>query len=287
MRIVVNPKAGHGRFSRHRKRLQRALDEKGIAAEFVETLRPGHATDIAREAMAEGLSRLVVMGGDGTISEVANGLAKSDVALGIVPSGTGNDVARTFGLPIGDPVQALERILSGSPRQIDLGYDGKRYFLSVLGVGFPTKVAMTANSFTHLRGPLAFFFATYRELLRMRAVPMSFKLDDRLVEMNCTSVMVQNTRFTGGGLMIAPHASTDDGFLDVVLVDDIGRLSLMVNFPKVYLGRHLAHPSFYSYRVKTIEIMAPGNLEMITDGDFSGLTPARVEVVEKALTLIV
>lgn len=87
--------------------------------------------------------------------------------------------------------------------------------------------------------------------------------------------------------MIAPEASTDDGFLDVVLVDDIGRLNLMVNFPKVYLGRHLEHPSFYSYRVKTIEIMSPGNLEMITDGDLSGLTPARVEVVEKALTLIV
>lgn len=181
------------------------------------------------------------MGGDGTIGEVANALIGTDVELAVISMGTGNDIARSLGLPLNDLSASLIMAFEGEARPVDMGRERDRAFLSVLGLGFPAVVAAEANRFTWLKGPPAFFAAVYKAVHRLRAVPLVIELDDLTLDMECAAVMIQNTPYTGGGLLMAPGARVDDGLLDVVVVDDIGKKDLMVNFPKVYSGRHLEH----------------------------------------------
>lgn len=139
----------------------------------------------------------------------------------------------------------------------------------------------------HLKGSPAFFVAVYKALHQMRPVPVRIQLDDRSMDVKCTSIMIQNTPYTGGGLLMAPEAKMDDGLLDVVIVDDIGRFDLMVNFPKAYKGRHLLHPSFSVYKARSVRIESTERLPKMLDGDSAGTLPAHATVREKALKVIV
>lgn len=286
MRIIANPRAGHGRGNRNLERLRDVIRRRGLDCVPVATERPGHATEIARAAAEAGEPRIAVLGGDGTISEVVNGLVGSSTALGIVPMGTGNDVARSLGIPRGDLAAALELALEGEPRPIDVGRERDRHFVSVLGLGFPSIVAAEANAIGWLRGSPAFFVAVYKALHRLRAVPLSIDLDDKTIETDCVAVMVQNTPYTGGGLRMAPDAEVDDGALDVVIVDDIGKLDLMVNFPKAYAGRHFEHPSFSVHRTRRVRVRSGERLPKMFDGDLCGETPVEADVVPGGIRVV-
>lgn len=287
MKVIVNPVAGHGRSPRFLSELKSCLQARGLKWDFFETNRPGHARELAEEMVRQGSNRLVVMGGDGTISEVMNGILGSDLELGVISVGTGNDVARSLGLPVNKPEKALDIILNGRVLLMDVGCEGNRHFLSLLGVGFPVIVAEEANRMKHLKGPPAFFIAVYKALYKMRATAVHLQLDGRRLDVKCTSIMVQNTPYTGGGLLMAPDARMDDGLLDVVIVEDIGKFDLMVNFPKVYKGTHFSHPSFSVYRARNIKIESEEKLPKMVDGDAAGNLPAFITVREKALKVIV
>ncbi len=287
MRVIVNPMSGRGRGRSWFSRLVAATSVQGLECDFHLTEGPGHATVLAAEAAWSGAEAVIAVGGDGTHSEVAHALVGSDTCLGIVAIGTGNDLARTLGLPLGDPAVALEIIKARKTRRIDVGRDCDRYFVSLLGVGFPAEVAAEAGRFRRLSGAAAFSAGVYRALHRMRVFPVELSLDGKVRQVAATSILVQNTPFTGGGLAIAPGASVDDGLLDIIVVDDIGRLSLMWNFPKVYRGRHLTHPHFRAYRCRTVEITSTEKVRKTLDGDPFGVTPARVTVSPRALKVIV
>ena len=179
MMVIANPRAGHGRGERSIRRLRDAIRRRGYDCTVVPTEHPGHATELARRAADAGDPRVIVMGGDGTISEVVNGLIGSDTELGIIPMGTGNDVARSLGIPRGRLEAALDLAVQGETRPIDVGRERDRHFISVLGVGFPAIVAEQANAFTRLHGSAAFFVAVYKGLHRLRPVPLKIRLDDR------------------------------------------------------------------------------------------------------------
>lgn len=281
MRIIVNPKAGRGSLQSHLRTLKSYIAAQGLDCEFVETNYPGHAIELAREAESSGFDGVVAVGGDGTVSEVVRGLAGSQIRIGIIAVGTGNDVARSFQLPINQPVEAFRVIEQGFVFDADIGIDGRRAFISVVGVGFPTEVAERANRMRLVRGPAAFFLATYRSLVNMKPVPMTVELDDTTFEGSFTSVMVQNTPYTGGGLLIAPDASLNDGKLDVLLVGDIGRLDLMLNFPSIYKGKHLSHPKFNSYRSSRVRITSPYPLSKMFDGDIGGALPVDAKALAR------
>lgn len=286
MMIIANPRAGHGRGNRTLEQLRELIRRRGLDIEPVPTERPGHATELARRA-AGTVDRIAVMGGDGTISEVVNGLAGSETALGVIPMGTGNDVARSLGIPIGDIDAALDVAWSGVTRAVDVGRERDRLFISVLGIGFPAIVAAEANGFTRLRGPAAFFVAVYKALHRLRAVPLEIRLDDETIERDCVAILVQNTPYTGGGLKMAPAAEVDDGALDVVIVADIGKLDLMVRFPRAYSGRHLEHPSFSVHRSRTITVRSPDPMVKMFDGDLCGRTPLEADVWPAGVRFVV
>lgn len=285
MMVIANPRAGRGRGLRNLERLRAAIRRRGVDCDVVGTRHPGHATELALEAAEAGASRIAVLGGDGTISEVVNGLVGSETALAILPMGTGNDVARSLGIPRSlDP--ALDLAVHGEPTPIDVGHERDRFFVSVLGVGFPSIVAAEANAIGWLHGSPAFFVAVYKALHRLRAVPLRIELDGETRDMTCVAVLIQNTPYTGGGLKMAPEAVVDDGVLDVVIVEEISRLDLMIHFPRVYRGGHFAHPSFTAHRARRIRVESEEPLTKMFDGDLWGSTPLEAEAVPGGLLVV-
>ncbi len=286
MRIIANPNAGHGGGVKALRDLHTLLSSSDVRCEIIETQYPGQATEITRDLVDAGERRLIVLGGDGTISEVVNGLSSAEVELGILSVGTGNDVARSLGLPINDLKRGLKVISAGETRTMDVGWERDRRFVSVLGFGFPATVAAETNRMKRLKGSPAFFIAVYKALYRMKPLSARIILDDQTLDLQCTSVLIQNTPYTGGGLLMAPGAKVDDGLFDVVVVDAIGKLDLMVNFPKAYRGKHLKHPSFRVYRSSAVRIESPHPEDKMFDGDIYGRTPLEARVLAGKLKVI-
>lgn len=284
IRIIANPKAGRGRGEKVLNELKSSFKVREI--EIIVTRLPGQTSELSAKAVEDGIQRLIVLGGDGSIGEAANGLVGSDCELGIVPAGTGNDIARSLKIPL-SPIRAMQVAVHGYSRKFDVGQDHDTCFFSVLGIGFPADVAEQANQMIWLKGSAAFFFGMYRTLIGMRKVPVQIELDDREFSLDCTSIMIQNTPYTGGGLLMAPDASMDDGLLDVILVGDIGKLDLMLNFPRIYWGGHLKHPKFAAFKSRNVKITSEIPLRKIFDGDLKGTTPADVAVHVRKLNVVV
>jgi YegS/Rv2252/BmrU family lipid kinase len=249
---------------------------------------PGHLAQAADES--EG-SLLVVVGGDGTVNEVANGVAGSGAEIAVLPAGTGQDFARTHGVPsrFDDAVRVA---LGGETRTIDLGRveleDGtSRYLANVGSAGMSGAVAQRANAKTKaLGGRATFFYALTREFLAWRNTRVTVELDDGTRhEGPMHDVIVANGRYHGGGMKLAPGAAQDDGLFDVVLIGDVTKLDFLTTAPKLYSGRYLSHPKVELLRSSTVAIDAAGALPLEVDGEPIGTTPARFEVVPSALRL--
>jgi diacylglycerol kinase (ATP) len=264
------------------------LSSGGQKHELVMTRGPGHAEVLIRETVACGESTVVVAGGDGTLGEAAQVLAGTGVMLGILPLGTGNDLARSLGLPCGRLREALRILQQGCVREVDLGRDRERVFVSVLGVGFPAAVALRANRYRFLRGSMAFACAVYTEITRMKVFKAKIRLDQKApFEAAVTSILIQNTPTTGGGMKTAPGAAIDDGFLEVLVVNDISKLALTWNFPKVYRGRHLSNPHFRAYRCQSVELDCPAEVGKMGDGEPWSWAPLAVRVEPGSLRVLV
>lgn len=286
MLVIVNPRSGRGAGSRILPLLRKELKIREMQGDIALTTGPGHASELAKVAREGEEGCVVVVGGDGTVSEVAGSLAYSTVRMGVIAVGTGNDFARSLGLPLRNVRRALDVIKRNRTCRVDLGWAGERYFVSLLGVGFPALVANRANQMRILTGTPAFLMSVCRQILRMQAVPVTIEMDGRLQQLMCSSILIQNTPYTGGGLRIAPAAKLDDGELDVVLVDEIGKLDLLWNLPRVYRGRHIDHRHFRMFRCRSVEVNSTVALEGTVDGDAFGLTPLKAEIRPSALTMI-
>jgi diacylglycerol kinase (ATP) len=287
MKVIANPEAGRGRGSRRVAQLRKWLEERKVEHEFFITERAGHATELARRLAASGTRRVIVAGGDGTVSEVATGLAGTQVEMGIVAIGTGNDVARTLNLPYNDVARAAHIAATGRVRSIDLGREHGRFFVSSVGLGFASEVVEQSKRSGRLRGSAAFFVAVHRALSKLRTIHIALDLDGTTRELDCVSVLVQNTAYTGGGLRIAPEARMDDGLLDVAVIGPIGKLDLVANFPRLYRGTHLSHPQFALYRARRARVETRVSMPILLDGDISGSSPLEAEVVTQAVKVVV
>lgn len=285
MKVIANPSAGFGRGQVSIEELRQL--GAGLGIEILETAGPGDATRFARELVAKEESRLGVMGGDGTIREVVDSVVGSPTELAILSVGTGNDIARSLGLPCNHLAAALEISQNGQSKRVDVGMAGGRHFLSVLGVGFPAQVADESNRLKWLRGHLAFIVAIYKALWKMKPVAMEIELDNQILSQDCTSVLVLNTPFTGGGLQFAPDAKVDDGLFDIVVVGKIGKLDLMANFPRVYTGSHLKHPSFSLFKAASVDIRTEVPTAKMLDGDVCGGTPVKARILPRSLKVVI
>ena len=284
--ILFNPAAGRGRGRRKFQAALDALQGGGVAPEIQESRSAEHLRELARQALAERPDVLVSAGGDGTHHHVLNVLAGSDVAMGILPQGTGNDLAQGAGIPL-DPRRAAGALLKGKTNQIDLGRAGSSFYGGMAGVGLDAMVARYVNERTQrVRGRLAYAWGVLRCLQAYQPQPLEVRAAGLNFRGEIMSVLIGNHPFYGGGFRIAPRARADDGLLDVCLIPAMSKLQLLPWIPRVYRGTHLAHPRIQYFQTRRIELHSRAPLDLFADGEFMQELPAVVEIVPRALRVI-
>lgn len=302
--FVVNPIAGNGRAHGLAPRIEAWLRDRGLTARLLETRERGHAERLASTAGDLGHDRVVVVGGDGTIQEVVNGLltaarasGNGAPALGVIPAGNGNDLVRNLALPL-DPMAALAVAVGETTRSIDVavasGEDGRRRHFAVAGgVGFDARVAhvMYGHRFPWQRGRAGYFLSTFFELLRFRNHRLRIALDtpdgERAVERSSLLVAFANGPFYGGGMQICPGADPGDGLLDVCIAGDLSRWEAIRLLPGIYRGAHVGHPKVEFVRARSVRFDGTDGTLVHLDGEPFGAIPLSVDLVPGALTVAV
>lgn len=278
--LVVNPVAGRRKWRRAAAGVTDVFEEAGWDVTAVRTLGPGNASERARECAEQGCDAVFAFGGDGTLSEVLSGLLDTAIPAGIIPAGTGNDFARTIGLPP-DPVDAASCLVAGQPRDVDLLEvdEGRCWAVNVIGVGFDACVARRVNRRTRVIGGLPAYLACVgMELLWNRPTELRMCVDGETWEGLALLLAVANARSYGAGMLIAPHAEVDDGLLDVVLVEHMSRACFVTAFPRVMRGTHLSHPAVRCWRGREVTVETGDASPVLVDGDLKGDTPLSVRV---------
>jgi diacylglycerol kinase (ATP) len=295
--FVVNPASGNGAAGRRWQEVVERAASFGLDGDALLTERPGHATELAERAAADGATLIVVVGGDGTLNETVNGLVRagrSDIELALVPSGTGDDFARSFRIP-GDVEGALEIAAAPTVRTLDVGRarfvdaggeEAERYFANFAGAGISGAIARRgAETSRRLGARVAYFWATVAVFSRWKSVEMSVQADDERREGRLHEVFVANGGYAAGGMWIAPQADASDGLLETVLIGDFTKPEFMITFPKIYRGKHVGHPKVEILRARSVRVEAAVPLPVVLDGEQPGSTPATFEVVPDALRL--
>jgi diacylglycerol kinase (ATP) len=296
MLAIVNRAAGGGRAGKLAASALDRLRASGIKVDAVNTSGPGDATQLARKAYAEGYRNFISVGGDGTGFEIVNGLFPesvangSRVALGFLPLGTGNSFLRDFsknGLQ-----HATEALLAGKRRRCDVlkltHATGVLYYINLLSVGFTADVTALANRRFKRLGEAGYVLAVLGSLLRLRRRAFPLRLD-AAVEFDtkrCLFLTFNNSKFTGGKMMIAPNAESDSGLIEYVRWGPIGRLTLLRNFPTLFDGTHLKHPSASRAGATRIEFQLEGPVDVMVDGEVLTIQPKTLEVLPGALDVI-
>ncbi len=295
--IILNPKSKSGGNSKIKSILRNKFANSD--AEFVETAYPGHATAIARRAVKENVDIVVAVGGDGTINEVLNGIVNTDIALGIIPSGTANDLATYYCLPT-KIEKAIDVILKQRIHRADLIRVNSKYYITSGAIGFPSEVAKIATSIKSQRTAgrilwkilssklyflaslLAIFKSKHQNLLKIRCNGSVFTSD-------ALSLTINNQPFIGKDFVISPDAVDDDGIFDVCLIGNsktrTGIISILI---KVLTGRHTSSPLFKMWRTDSLTVEADSPKSFLNDGEFLEKSKKfKIRVSPRALDVIV
>ena len=280
--LISNPASGRGRSLEAAEQVKAILGDRGVRSQIRATRAPGHAGELAADAMKAGTRHIAVCGGDGTIHEVINAVDPRDMVLGIVPVGGGNDAARAFAIP--DRVEdAALTLVDGEPRRIDLGRVNERRFLTVACVGLDASVALAAAK--RGGGRFRYVSTALREVMRHRPCDVTLDLDDGKLEASVTLLACGNTSTYGGGVRMLPDADPEDGQLDVCLIEGVSRLTALRLFATVFLGKRLTHPSVRTFRTRRFGIESAESQSVVCDGEFAGTTPVEVTIEPGALSV--
>ena len=286
--LIVNPAAGGGRAGRVAPRVMGALREQELTVRREDTRDLRHARALALEAARAG-EHAVAFGGDGLAGAVADGLREVPGAvLGILPGGRGNDLARVLGIPV-DPLAACAVIARGVTRPLDLGEVGGRAFVGIASAGFDSEANRIANEAPARLGNLVYAYGALRALVSWRPVRFEVELDPpgERVAFSGYTVAAANSRTYGGGMQIAPDALLDDGLLEIVLIERVGRLRFLANLPRVFRGTHVHLREVRVLRAKEVSIESERPFELYADGDPIGTLPVRVRALRHALRVLV
>lgn len=304
LRVISNPTAGSGSAVRRLPALKRLLDDRGIQAEFVETRAPGDATRLLREARADGVECVGVMGGDGTLNEVSQGYLDSEGRplvgpdLALIPSGTGGDFRKTFAL--GETLEeAGDRLATAEARPIDLGlleitaHSGetiRRAFLNItsFGLGGLTDRLVSAGP-KWVGGRAAFLVGSLRALISYSNAPVRLRVDGEIVlEAPIVNVAIANGKYFGGGMKVAPDALPNDGLFDVIAMHDLTRAQVVGFSSRIYQGTHVGQPGVRFVRGSLVEaesLVPRGEVLIDMDGETPGRLPLVARVARGALKI--
>jgi diacylglycerol kinase (ATP) len=287
--VLVNPAAGGGRGANVARRAVTRLRERGLGVDQLAGTDACDAAALARDAV-HSADVLAIAGGDGMISIALQVLAGTDVPLGIIPAGSGNDHARAYGIPRRSPEKAADVIADGHWTTADVGRivaaDGETcYFGTVMAAGFDSLVNDRANRMRRPRGRMRYNLAAIAELANLRPMPFRVELDDEQFNQDLLLAAVGNAPSYGGGMRICPEASAADGLLDVTVVRAMPRRRVLRFFPSVYTGTHVRHHEVEMYRAARVRLDAP-DIRAYADGELVGPLPVEVSVVPRALRVL-
>ncbi|HEY5195510.1 MAG TPA: diacylglycerol kinase family protein [Solirubrobacteraceae bacterium] len=284
-RLIVNPSAGGGRAGRVLPDVQAALARLGVPQTTHPTRDLPHARELAGEAAADG-ALAIALGGDGLVGAVAGALAgHPGSVLGVLPGGRGNDFARVLGIP-GDPAQACEVVANGVVRPIDLGSVDGRYFACIASTGFDSDANRIANGAPSWLGGQVYTYGALRALAAWKPATFTIELDGTERTYRGYSIVAANSSCYGGGMRIAPDAVLDDGLLDVVLTEQIGRVRFLLKLGKVFKGTHVREPNVHVLRGRELRIACDRPFEIYADGDPIGELPVVVRAVPSAVRVL-
>lgn len=284
--IIYNPTAGAGRSKKVMQAVETYLTQQNVDYEVAETKYPRHAEELAHGAVGRGYAGILSVGGDGTLLEVADGLFDTGETLGIIPAGTGNDFRRAVHVPK-DPLEALDVVLKGGSRKVDVGMLGDdKPFLNVAGTGFDVAVIRNTEKVRRIvTGGLAYFLGILMSLIRYESINVTLEVNGETLKRRVLLIAVANGKAFGGGLQVAPDASVTDGLLNVLIINHVSRLRILVELPKLKKG--LIEKISVAEQLTCSQIRISCDTPQIfdVDGDVFGQTPASISVRPAALNV--
>jgi diacylglycerol kinase (ATP) len=293
---IVNPAAGGGRSAKLAGPALARLREKNLPVDIFASTGPSHAAQLAREAYDQGYRRFLAVGGDGTAHEILNGVfanrsSMERVALGFLPLGTGNSFLRDFAK---DGAEAsLQALMENRTRAVDLlrltHAAGETYSFNLLSVGFTADVAALTNRAFKPFGHLGYLLGVFVRVVQLRRRSFALRCDDdqEWDERRSLFLTFNNSKYTGGTMLIAPQADPTDGLIEFVRWGPIGRLGLLRNLPRLYDGTHIEHPLASRRAVRRVEFRDPAPVDIMIDGEVATLECRSLDVLPAAVDVFI
>lgn len=282
--LLVNPHSAHGRALKMLPAVEAELDERRVEFRVLRTRSLEHGVEEALRAGEAG-EVPVVIAGDGLLGAIGGAMAGSETPLGIVPAGRGNDLARVLGIPA-DPVEAIEIVLAGESRRIDVGEVNGKRFLGIVSVGFDSEANRRANATRVLRGDLVYAYALLRTLATWKPARFTIVAQGERTRVSGFSVSVANNRAYGGGMFIAPDAELDDGEFDIVSIGEMSKLRCVLSMSKLFKGTHTELDEVNVFRASRVELTASRPFGVYADGEHLTDLPASLRVLPRALSVL-
>ncbi len=301
-KLIVNPASARDKMAARYPQIEQTLRAENFAFDAVFTEQRGHAIELTRAALDAGYDLIVAVGGDGTLHEVVNGMMNAGgtarnphALLGVISGGTGSDFVRTANIPRDMILAARHLARADRVSPLDLGEmmfrraDGKetrRFFANVAGMGFDAEVIeRLERGGKRGGGTIPYYSALLATIWNYRNKDAIVRIDDQRIEGRMNSVVVCNGKYFGGGMMISPNATLDDGKLDVIILGDLGTLETVMNTPRLYNGTILEHPKITEYRAQTVAVESKQRILIEADGELIGPGPATFCIHPAALKL--
>ena len=275
--LIMNPVSGRGLAKSSEPKVLEALKNAGIEFSLLHSEGPGHLTELARKAASEGMKLVIVGGGDGTVHEAAAGLWDSDVVLGVIPLGSGNDFAGSQGIPM-NLDRAVDALRQGNVFLTDVGRFGERYFFNTLGVGFGPTVTINARKYRHIRGYPLYLVTVVESLFRYRSMPLVLEAPDYHRDKLTYMLVVGIGTREGGGFKMTPDAVLDDGKFDLCIVDDLSIPKALSVLPQATKGTHVNLPIVEMVRVSSVTVTAQEPIVLHADGEIYETGSDRLEL---------
>ena len=293
---IVNPAAGGGRSIKRAGPAIVRLRKEGLRVDVIASTGPGHAAELAREAYEQGYRRFIAVGGDGTVHEILNGIllkarASSRISLGFLPLGTGNSFLRDFSQD--GTEAAYEALRTGRKRAVDLlrltHSAGEIYSFNLLSIGFTVDVATLTNRMFKPLGSFGYLLGVFARVVQLRRPTFTLRCDDdtNWDERRCLFLTFNNSKYTGGTMLIAPQADPTDGLIEFVRWGPIGRLGLLRMLPRLYDGTHVEHPLAARRAVRHIDFNIPHPVDVMIDGEIAKLECRSLDVIPGAVDFYV
>ena len=280
--FILNPVAGGGRSCRMISIIKDRCIQEKVAFQIIQTSKPKEATELANQFREEKYV-VVAVGGDGTINEVMSGLVKSDATFGILPYGSGNDVAYSFQIT---PKNSLDTLFQNNIKKFDVATVNGNYFLGVASCGFDTEVNRTANRIPRfIKDATLYVVSILITLIKYKAPLLSVILPTQTIEKEIMLLAVGHGDRYGGGMLITPKASREDGLFDLCLVEKVSKFELIRLIPSVFKGLHINHPKVSYFQVPYLTIMGAGLV--YADGEYKTMLPATYGFIPLGIQLLV